>query len=127
MSVFCLAIDHDGTLLGEIFEVFLDTGSRITSLKMKAMECLRPIIDQDTVAVLTVHCSAEIQPEMSRDDLARAVSQLDLAKTNIPPFTVVADVVSDPLKMLLLIKRPARSEFCVVLFGHVVSYLRKAR
>ncbi|KAF5316413.1 hypothetical protein D9619_006302 [Psilocybe cf. subviscida] len=108
MSVFCLAIDHDGAPLGEVFEVAFDTGLRVASLKVKVQEMLQNTLGNDDISLLEVYHSPEILLDMGGHNLALAVSKLDPENTKVSSLDVVKDVVSDPQNMLLVIKRPAR-------------------
>ncbi|KAF5316489.1 hypothetical protein D9619_006103 [Psilocybe cf. subviscida] len=102
MSIWGCIIDHDKTQFGNVFEVDCDSDLNISKLRTKVKDIASPDFEDVQAVDITVYHSPEIRADM---DYKAAISELDLAKAEIPLAAVATEVASG--YELLIFQMPA--------------------
>ncbi|KAF5316481.1 hypothetical protein D9619_006109 [Psilocybe cf. subviscida] len=104
MSVWCLIIEDDRTVVGEPFKAHFHPGLDIEDLKIQVV-ATRPTLAGADTTLVSVHHNATIRPDLDYDQLRAAISEHDFTKSRVSPIKIVTEVASGG--GLLIFKKPA--------------------
>lgn len=117
MSVWCLVIDHDKTLVGAPAKFPCPPGTDIADFATQVV-AVHPALEGAHLSFLTFYHNAALHSGLGYSQLQPMISELNLSESEVAPNAIVTEVVSG-YELLIFKKIIPNREFDVL--EHYVS------